>query len=81
MSTKIKKALQRYPNTLFFSVDDRDGKEEVLNDLMLEGDIRLIAAGLAQQMVRHPELVWLFEESLQFYDQIKADATPDTTRG
>lgn len=66
----IKEELQRYSNTLFFSMADQAEGDDIDNDLLLEGDLVVLGAGIAQQMMRHPELVGLFEHALNMYDRI-----------
>lgn len=66
----IKQELQRYKNTLFFSMSDTAEGDEISNDLLLEGDLSRLGAGIAQQMIRHPELVEFFEYALNKYDAL-----------
>lgn len=62
-----------YDNTFYFSMENRTGNEEVKNDFMVEGDLHLLAAGLAQQLVRHPEIVGFLETALNYYDKLVAE--------
>jgi hypothetical protein len=66
----IKEELQRYQNTLFFSMSNETENDEIDNDLLLEGDLARLGAGIAQQMMRHPELVEFFEYALNKYDAL-----------
>ena len=59
-----------YENTLAFSIANEGNQDEVVVDLMVEGNLDRIAAGLALKMVAIPELLYILEYSLHIYDKL-----------
>ena len=66
--------LNRYDSTLYFSIADEAQGDDVAADFLMEGDLQRVAAGLGCQMLRHPELIALFETALRCYDGLLEDA-------